>query len=247
MESLHTVRTALRDAWSGTQSADRRVAFALAYTAVILALQEYFFIPAAVVRNGWFRSFDAHLHGLTAGLVWVAFTVVFYLIIPAAIVRFGHREPLRTVGYSPDGFARHAGIYVVLFVAMVPFLLIASHRADFARTYPFIVAARGDLHTFIAWEIAYAISFLSLEAFFRGYLLFTCFARMGWLAVFVMVVPYTMIHFHKPWPECAGAIAAGLILGSLALVFRSFWGGVVLHTLIAVTLDILAVHRRGLI
>jgi membrane protease YdiL (CAAX protease family) len=99
---------------------------------------------------------------------------------------------------------------------------------------------------FFLWECAYAVSFLALEAFFRGYLLFTCAARMGWLSVFVMIVPYTMIHFHKPWPECLGAIVAGITLGVLALAFRSFWGGVVVHAMVAVTMDILAVHHAGL-
>jgi len=55
-----------------------------------------------------------------------------------------------------------------------------------------------------------------------------------------------MIHFHKPWPECLGAIAAGVTLGALALAYRSFWGGVVVHAMVAVTMDTLAVHRAGL-
>ena len=58
-----------------------------------------------------------------------------------------------------------------------------------------------------------------------------------------MTVPYTMIHFHKPFPECLGALGAGLLLGFLALRYRSFLGGVVLHSLVAVTMDLLAVSR----
>jgi hypothetical protein len=62
-----------------------------------------------------------------------------------------------------------------------------------------------------------------------------------------MVVPYAMIHFHKPFLECLAAVGAGCILGVLALRFRTFWGGALLHILVAVTMDLLAVTRGGLL
>ncbi len=71
-------------------------------------------------------------------------------------------------------------------------------------------------------------------------------ARLGWLGIFVMVVPYTMIHFYKFRPEWIAAIVAGGTLGAHGLAFRSFRGGVVVHALVAVTMDALAVHRAGL-
>ncbi len=231
---------------AGVASVDRRAAFALAYTALVLVLEEYLFIPRAVTRNGWFAGVTALPTGMTSGLVWVASTIVFFVLIPAMVVRRVHREPLATIGWSGRGFVRHAPLYVGLYLAVLPLIVLASTRADFARTYPFMAAARTSIPTFIAWEGAYVLSFFALEAFFRGYLLFTCEARMGWTALFVMVVPYAMIHFHKPLPEALAAIGAGLALGALALALRSFWGGVVVHALVAVTMDLLAVHRTGL-
>jgi hypothetical protein len=231
---------------SGLSVVDKRVAFALVYTALVLALEEYFFTFAAVKRHGWLRDIGFPDQDLGAGLVWVASLLVFYLAIPAIIVRFAHREPLTSIGWSTRGLVRHLRAYLPLYALVLPIVVFASHRADFARTYPFVASARTDLSTFLLWECAYAVSFLALEAFFRGYLLFTCEARMGWLSIFVMIVPYTMIHFHKPWPECLGAIAAGITLGALALAFRSFWGGVVLHALVALTMDALAVRHAGL-
>ena len=231
---------------SGIGGADKRVVFALVYTAVVLALIEYFFSFAAIRRHGWLHGDDPGGQSLGAGLIWVASLLVFFVVIPAIIVRVGHREPLSSIGWNTGDLGRHLRAYLPLYALVLPVVVFASQRADFARTYPFVAGARTDVATFLLWECAYALSFLALEAFFRGYLLFTCAARMGWLSIFVMVVPYTMIHFHKPWPECLGAIAAGITLGALALAFRSFWGGVVLHALVAVTMDTLAVHRAGL-
>lgn len=231
---------------SGLSGADKRIAFALVYTALVLALEEYFFSFAAIKRHGWLSGVGTGSQDLGAGLVWVASLLVFYLLIPASIVRVWHREPLASIGWNTRGLVRHLRTYLPLYALVLPLVVLASHGAAFARTYPFVASARTDLTTFLLWECAYAVSFLALEAFFRGYLLFTCAARMGWLSVFVMVVPYTMIHFHKPWTECLGAIAAGLTLGVLALAFRSFWGGVVVHAMVALTMDILAVHHAGL-
>ncbi|MCA9320336.1 MAG: CPBP family intramembrane metalloprotease, partial [Planctomycetes bacterium] len=59
-------------------------------------------------------------------------------------------------------------------------------------------------------------------------------------AIFVMVIPYAMIHFTKPMPEAFGAIFAGVALGYLAMRTRSFYGGILLHYAVALTMDLLA-------
>ena len=221
---------------------DARAVFALVYTAIVLTLMEYFFLPQRWAENGWFSvSAQGNRELFYAGM-WVASTVVFFLLIPGLIVRFAHREPLSSIGYSFTGAGRHILIYAGLFLVMLPVLWSVSERPDFRAVYPFVSSARRDSSVFIRWELLYCAQFVALEAFFRGYLLFTCARRMGWTAIAVMVVPYTMIHFHKPFPECLGAAFAGLLLGALALRVRSFWGGVLLHSAVAVTMDCLAVR-----
>jgi hypothetical protein len=70
---------------------------------------------------------------------------------------------------------------------------------------------------------------------------------MGAYAIFVMAVPYCMIHFHKPIAEVVGAIFAGIVLGTLAMVTRSIWCGVLIHISVAWTMDALALaHTFGL-
>ena len=84
-----------------------------------------------------------------------------------------------------------------------------------------------------------------LEFFFRGFLLHACRPAFGANAVFVMCVPYLMIHFAKPWPEATGAILFGLFLGILALRSRSIWGGAAVHMTVALSMDMLALMQRG--
>jgi len=233
--------------WLGPDAdgADVRVAFALLYTALVLLVHEYFFSFAALARHEWLRGIGGG-QDLGVGLAWVAARLVFWVAIPAIVVRAWHREPLASIGWEARGLVRHLRVYLLLYALVLPVILLAARRADFTATYPFLGSARADLSTFLLWECAYALSFLALEAFFRGYLLFTCSARLGWLAIFVMIVPYTMIHFHKPWPEALGAVAAGVTLGAVALAYRSFLGGALVHALVAVTMDTLAVRHAGL-
>jgi membrane protease YdiL (CAAX protease family) len=84
-----------------------------------------------------------------------------------------------------------------------------------------------------------------LELFFRGFMAFGLARVMGSLALFVMVVPYAMIHGNKPLAECLGSIVAGIALGTIALRTGSIWGGVLLHCGVAWSMDLLALARTG--
>jgi hypothetical protein len=234
------------EATEGSRTLDKRVAFALVYTALVLSVTEYWLLPFRSPATGLPQRIPLPLD-LAGALVWVASTLVFFLLLPALVVRFVHRQPLSAVGYGAAGLVRHLPVYLLLYALMLPILYLVSRRPEFLAVYPFPPSARRSVPAFLVWELAYAAQFVALESFFRGYLLFTCAARMGPNAVPVMVVPYTMIHFHKPFLECLGAVGAGCVLGVLALRYRTFWGGALLHILVAVTMDLLAVTRAGLL
>ena len=123
----------------------------------------------------------------------------------------------------------------------------AVERARLRDFYDDYVAYldEGDFDSWLdlfVWEALYAAQFLSLEIFFRGFILHGLRRALGANAIFVMIVPYCMIHFGKPMPETLGAIGAGLILGTLAMRTRSIWGGVLIHIGVAMTMDVLALR-----
>ncbi len=224
-----------------------QAALALVYVAAVLTILEYHFLPTTV---------EARLRGLPpqampppslrAGLTWAFGTIGLYVVPPTLIVLLVQRRSLASIGWSPRGFVRHLFVYLGLFALMVPALAFVARRPDFLATYPFVAEARLDGATLVKWELAYLAQFVALEAFFRGYFLFTLERAVGRLAIFVMAVPYCMIHYHKPMPEALGAIVAGVVLGYLALRYRSFWGGALLHGLVALSMDLLSAHRAGL-
>ena len=118
----------------------------------------------------------------------------------------------------------------MLFCCVFPAVVAASRTQAFRDTYPFYRSAnRSYDRTCSTWEAIYVAQFLALEIFFRGFILHGLRRALGANAIFVMIVPYCMIHYGKPMAETLGAIIAGLVLGSLAMRTRSIWGGVLIH------------------
>jgi membrane protease YdiL (CAAX protease family) len=132
---------------------------------------------------------------------------------------------------------------------MVPTIALAtSLLPGFAETYPFYQPADESWRwrNLLIYELMYGAQFVSVEFFFRGFFVLGLARAIGHRAVLVSMIPYAMIHVYKPLPEAFGAIAAGLVLGFLALRSRSIWGGVLVHVCVAWTADLVAVLERGL-
>ncbi len=139
----------------------------------------------------------------------------------------------------------HALIYIALTLLIMSFAVGASFRADFLHTYPFYRLAHRSWLDLIGWEVIYLVQFICVEFFFRGFLLHSVKHNLGVASVFVMTIPYVMLHFQKPWLEAFGAFGFGIILGLLSLLSRSIWGGVLVHISIALTMDLLSLFQQN--
>ena len=172
---------------------------------------------------------------------WSGTRVVCYVALPALTILLMPGERIRDYYVSPRGFIRHLWIYVGLYLLVLPFVILVATQDAFQHTYPFYKYANQSVGHFLAWQALYAAQFVALEFFFRGYMLKGLQPKFGYGAIYVMIVPYCMIHYPKPIPETLGAILAGIALGTLAMRTRSIWGGVLIHVGVAVTMDWLAV------
>ena len=235
-------------------SEDRTAAIVLLTATALLLVFEYWGRPGFYVSSGlrdWAAEVDGGRFAALAdalGYVWWGLSsLVWRVLIPLAIgVWVLHLRPA-DLGYRLQGIARHLPAYGIAFVVMLPLLIWVSGFESFGTYYPFYErAVEGGAGLWVYWG-GYALQFVGVEAFFRGYLTFGLAPRFGWLAVPIMTVPYTMIHFAKPMPEAVAAIGAGLVLGTLALRSRSWVPGVFLHVAVALTLDILVMARVGAI
>ncbi len=176
---------------------------------------------------------------------WTGWHVVGYVLLPFLCVKYILKTSFSDLGWRWEETHKHWSGYILLITPILFFIFLVSFRSDFLQHYPFYKLAHRSWFDLIAWESLYLLQFLCLEFFFRGYILNALRPAMGANAIWVMCVPYLMIHFPKLWLEATGAILFGLFLGLLALRSRSIWGGFFVHAGIAVTMDIASLLRQG--
>jgi len=188
---------------------------------------------------------DLHPYFALFGLMhWVGACVVGYMVLPMIYLKLCKRR-IRDYYIGPAGFIRHIGLYLALVTPLLLVVWRVSYLPDFQRIYPFYIFAGRSFFDLIAWELLYGLQFFALEFFFRGFFLQGLRASMGYGAVFVMLVPYCMVHFLKTAAESLGSLVAGTVLGTLAMKYRSIWGGVLAHWIIAIAMDVASMLQKG--
>ena len=226
--------------------------------ALMLVLRQYFgkaqdwriFLLDESANNWKTQLADALYQDTESGLYpllfWAAGCVLFYLLLPAIVSAFVLKTPLKQSGFNFQVPPQHWKIYRFLLLIVLPFVYIASFSVHFRETYPFyrVTAETYDPGLFVLWEIAYFLQFVSVEYFFRGFLLFHSEKYIGKHGVLLSMLPYCMIHFGKPFPETVGAIIAGIVLGTMALKSRSIIPGILLHYIVAIAMDLLSLSAR---
>jgi len=182
---------------------------------------------------------------LIAELWWGGWHLIGYVLIPWLYIHFVLKQSITNFGLGIGELGQHWKWYLLLLTPILIFVVLASYRQDFFNHYPFYRLANRSWFDFLAWELIYLSQFVFLEFFFRGFMLKSLKPAFGVNAIFIMCLPYLMIHFSKPWLEATGAILFGLFLGVLAMRSRSIWGGVVVHAGVAVSMDVAALFQSG--
>jgi membrane protease YdiL (CAAX protease family) len=234
-----------------TPPLDRRSLVIYVSAVVLLVVFEYFALPGRYLASSWpdrvmgWWGEGAEEYRVLSGYAWWGVTsLVLRLLVPALIIIFVLRERPGAFGFRLHGQWSQLRPYLIAFGVMIPVVYVISALTSFQAKYPlYDFAVLGGWH-FWGFHLFYGLQFLGLEAFFRGFLLFGLYPRLGNHAVAVMMIPYVMIHFGKPLPETLSAIVAGFVLGYLALKSRSFLWGWMLHWGVALTMDVMALGRE---
>ncbi len=245
-----TLRWTDRPAWLRGQTV--RTAWVLAGTAV--ALGGFWYLGRLDAWERWWQPrmpASGWLRPVWGFAYFSLAAALFRLAVPWVLAR---RLDLGTgdLGWRRgQGGQRTWPVYLALYVLVVPAVWVASGTPAFQAKYPLARALLDDANTlrfgeFVAYQALYVLVFVSGECFWRGWIVFGLQRDWGLYALPWMLVPYVCAHFGKPLAETLGAIAAGTVLGWLALRHGSVWLGVALHYAVALTMDLLAVWRAGI-
>jgi len=122
-------------------------------------------------------------------------------------------------------------LYIVMLVLMTPVVLMAAMQHSFSIMYPKFIFEAG-LHTqssiykTILFELGYSFDFVSIEFFFRGFLVLAFAKYAGIRAIIPAACFYCCIHLGKPMPEAISSFFGGLVLGFITYHTKSIWGGI---------------------
>lgn len=140
----------------------------------------------------------------------------------------------KAIGLTRQGFNPRP--YFLLLLFLTPLIALASTQHDFLRFYPKVKnLAFINAYAHPAWpwkllyELSYGLDFLSIELFFRGFLVIGLARWAGPKAILPMAAFYCTVHFGKPLAECISSFFGGLALGVIAWRTRSILGGLMVH------------------
>lgn len=183
------------------------------------------------------RSF----HFISRCLNWASSLVVTVIPLLLAYHFLEKDQPKMWYGLSLQKF--DARPYLIMLGIAGVFILIGSFMADIQEYYPRFQHARvvpflretgwSEWMAIGLYELCYGSDFLSVELFFRGYLIFAFTRTLGPYVVLPMIATYCFLHFGKPLGESISSIFGGYVLGIISLNSRNIWGGVFIHVGVA--------------
>jgi hypothetical protein len=140
--------------------------------------------------------------------------------------------------------------YLIMIGIMIPLLVLAATQKDFQAMYPkakFLQGIPAKGWQYVLYELCYGFDFVSIEFFFRGFLILALANICGTHCIIPVACFYCSIHLGKPMGEAISSFWGGLLLGIISFNTGSVWGGLVVHLGIAWLMELagwLALLRR---
>lgn len=207
-----------------------RFLFLLFLAPAIFSLKLSFSIPVHFSDNADWNNYWNHIFYWPV-LVVVTGGILYFIwkLFDRQQVFYGIRS--KDIDWKP---------YFLMLIMMIPLIALASVQKDFLAVYPRLRAIEGVFNDdSITWwhkllfELSYGTDFITIELFFRGFLVLAFIKWAGRDAILPMACFYCAIHFGKPAGECISSYFGGILLGIVVFNTRSILGGLLVHLGIA--------------
>lgn len=171
---------------------------------------------------------------------------LFILILPL-LVFYWYTDRHQHHRYGLNSFQFDFKPYFIMLLIMLPLIAAASFQPGFQNQYP--MYEKSNAHYYLGvpewvtaglYELVYGLNFVSIEFFYRGFLVIGMMGVLGRGSVLCMASLYCFLHFGKPVGEAISSVFGGYILGAIAYQTRSIWGGVIVHIGIAWMMEVAA-------
>jgi hypothetical protein len=168
---------------------------------------------------------------------------IIFFVIPLLIIKFLFKEKLTHYGINLNNKSAGLKISIIAIAVMLPVVWVVSSLPGFQEAYPNCSMVRDSWYLFIIYEICLILYMFSWEFIWRGFTLFGLEKIFGFYAIFIQMIPFTILHNGKPAAETFGSILAGFFLGLLAIRTRSILYGLIIHIAVMFMIDIISIAR----
>ena len=131
--------------------------------------------------------------------------------------------------------------YLLMLIIMIPLLILAGTQKDFLQVYPKakILGTMGaGKWQYVVYELCYGFDFVSIEFFFRGFLVLSLMQICGTHCIIPAACFYCTIHLGKPMGEAISSFWGGTLLAIICYNTGSIWGGLIVHLGIAWLMEV---------
>jgi membrane protease YdiL (CAAX protease family) len=135
--------------------------------------------------------------------------------------------------------------YLLMLLVMVPLIALASTQKDFLQVYPksklinqIPMNGWAGNWRYLVFELSYGFDFVSIEFFFRGFLILALMHICGQHCIIPVACFYCAIHLGKPMGEAISSFFGGMLLGIVSYNTGSIMGGLLVHLGIAWMMEI---------
>ena len=242
-EHRSSMREAFREQWWQLRSLDFKPVFVLLSATVIQIIARFHTSRAAFremlggyLVNSPFAEIYQHCSWLLGD-----FLLQFPLLL--LLIHFVLKEPSSNYGLQTGNWRLGLKASAIFWVCMLPILWIVSENTAFQQVHPAPGLAKAECKFFAMYEVCSIVYITGWEFIWRGYMLFGLKKYFGYYAIFIQMIPFTLLHFGSPEIETYAAMVAGVGLGLLAFATRSFWYGALAHMLVLGTMDLFGALR----
>lgn len=199
-------------------------AFILVFVSYIL-LYCSFIIPFTYAY--WFKlPYDNKEYN--CNFYFLACISIIYFIIPTLITKFLYKRSLAEVGIAFPKKMGEAYLFgILILVILLPGIIYFSGLPKFQHYY---WLGQPSIYKWLFFALFAGPAYYTFEEyFFRGFLLFNLWEKVGWHGYWITDLMFALAHFSKPDLEILYALPTGILLAFLALRTRSIWPGVIVH------------------
>lgn len=149
--------------------------------------------------------------------------LLLFLAIPLLVIILAFRESPARYGVQLGDWKRGLAYTAIGCLIAAVILWIAIRMPGIKEYYE--PRVQSDL----PYPLRNAIDLLDWEFFFRGFLIFSLAEICGPYAILLQAVPFTLIHYGKPFIETFSCIFGGAAFGWVAWKTRSFLYPYLIH------------------